>query len=398
VGDDRDRDDKNTPDWARVRTNVLLAVGVAGLAARFVLAALSIGCDDINLWLGHGEGVATHGLIHTYRHRQLFNHPPLMGYWSGFAYQHFQANLHAFSWAIKAPGLLVELVAAVLVYRIAAKRGPVAGALTFAAYAWSPALLLVAGYHGSTDCAYAGLCLLSVYLLEETNRPFWAGAALALALNVKLMPLFLIPPLLAACRTSKRAARFAAGLALGVVPFIPILLKAPRSVYRNMIQYNSVPDDWGLSAFFNYARASGKFASIVAPIAAKYVPNGRYVIAAAVLAVAVTAVIRPRWSGHELGALAWSCFLVCTPGFGVQYSVCVLPLLFVVDVRRAAIYSLFAAVLIAGVYFARGIPGIPIRVYTTSPYPPLAVLFGIMAWLTLIGFVNATFVRRALAR
>src|SRR5829696_8658894 len=62
-----------------------LALGTLGLLSRFVLAWLSIGCDDAHGWRYHATVVAAHGVRFAYENPPAsiwkFNHPPLMGYW-----------------------------------------------------------------------------------------------------------------------------------------------------------------------------------------------------------------------------------------------------------------------------------------------------------------------------
>jgi 4-amino-4-deoxy-L-arabinose transferase-like glycosyltransferase len=295
---------------------------------------------------------------------------------------------------LKLPGLLVEVLSAVLVYRVAARKGPRAGARAFAAYGVSLVSIIGAGYHGNTDPVYAGLTLLSAYALEAWEAPFWAGVALALALNVKLMPIFLVPPLLARCRSRRAAGLFLAGLALGVVPFLPFLLTIPRIMYTNMVAYNSLKDEWGLGAFFNYGAWGGAVKPIARAVAAFYIPIGRYVILLGVLIVAVAAHLRQRWNAYELGALGWASFLIFTPGFGVQYTVCIVPLLFAADVGRALLYSTFTGVFLLVIYTLSMPWALPLWANIRDPYAPVAVLFGLIGWAGLVVFVKQTFVYR----
>ena len=390
----------NVESEARVSWEVraLMLVGMVGMAARFVMAALSVGCNDVGIWYDHAHAVLAHGVRYAFETRAIYNHPPLMGYWSAVALKLAGPDIHRFSLWLKLPGLLVEVLCAVLVYRVAARRGRRAGARAFAAYGVSLVSIIVAGYHGNTDPVYAGLTLLSAYALEACEAPFWAGAALALALNVKLIPIFLIPPLLARCRSRRAAGLFVAGLALGIVPFLPFLLTIPRIMYRNMLAYNSLKDEWGLGAFFNYGAWGGTLAPFARAVAAFYIPIGRYVILVGVLIVAVAAHLRQRWNAYELGALGWASFLIFTPGFGVQYTVCIVPLLFAADVGRALLYSTFTGVFL-GVINAFSLPWkLPLSAAIHAPYAPVAVLFGILGWAGLVRFVNQTFVRRLLGR
>jgi len=371
----------------------LFAIGAVGLAARFVLAWLSVGCYDITLWQGHARAILDQGIRQTFKTRALYNHPPLAGYWAALSLALAKGSTYRFSIWLKLPGLLVEVLSAVLIYRIAARKDRLAGAKAFAAYGVSLTAILVAAYHGNTDAVYAGLTLLAAYAIEE-SAPFWAGAAMALAMNVKLLPIFLVPPFLACCRSWRAMARFLAGLSLAVIPALPFLLTIPRTMFKNMVSYNSVRDEWGLGAFFNYGAQSGKSAPLVAAIAKAYIPNGRFVILASVVVIAIAARLRPRWTAYELGALAWAMFLILTPGFGIQYSICIVPLLFASDVKTALVYSTLSGFFLAGIYVASLNWVLPLRADIHAPYAKVSVLFGVLAWAGLIKFVVVTFVRR----
>jgi hypothetical protein len=375
-----------------------LAIGCLGVLSRFILAALSTGCDDARIWREHADVIAAHGVRFAYENVHpaswQYNHPPLMGYWSALARKMSHSDLHVFSLWIKAPGLLVELLSATLVYRIWAARSPTAAPFAFAAYGLSLPLILVSGYHANTDCAYAGLTLLAVYLMHEKSKPFASGIALAAALNVKLMPLFLIPVLASQCRSWRSLLRFAGGLSIAIIPYVPFLVTVPRAVYTNMVAYNSQQLDWGIMAFLNAADKMEPFAHPAARFTELFVPSARYVILVSVIAISAVAAIRRRPLGYELGALAWALFLVLTPGYGVQYSVCVLPLLFVADLKRAVIYSLTAGLMLLAVYTKQMHLTLPLQADVQYyPFPPVGVLFGVLAWGTLVRFTVTT-VRR----
>jgi hypothetical protein len=72
-------------------TKIGIAVGCLGLLSRIVLAALSVGCDDVGIWLQHAQVIAANGVQFAYENPHPatwhYNHPPLAGYWSAFALQ-----------------------------------------------------------------------------------------------------------------------------------------------------------------------------------------------------------------------------------------------------------------------------------------------------------------------
>jgi hypothetical protein len=229
--------------------------------------------------------------------------------------------------------------------------------------------------------------------MEEKKRPFGAGLALGAALNVKLMPVILIPPLLSQCRSRRDLARCSAGLTLAGLPFVPFLLTSGRAMYKNMIAYNSLQLDWGINAFLNAGFATELIRSYVLQIRAVFLPSGRYLIIVIVCLLSAVVWYKRRRFGYQIGAIAWATFLILTPGYGVQYAVCVLPLLFAADFGRATIYSLTAGIMLFVVYAAQLNFVFPLHANVQYyPYPPIGILFGLIAWIVLVDFLYVNFI------
>ncbi len=110
---------------------------------------------------------------------------------------------------------------------------------------WSPLSILLSSFHGNTDPLYAAL-LLAAALALDAERPFTAGALLALSLQVKLI-------------RAARGARLAVlgarragaprgswrGLSLAVLPFLPLVLWEPRIFLEHVLGYSAGIDLWG---------------------------------------------------------------------------------------------------------------------------------------------------------
>ena len=64
------------------------------------------------------------------------------------------------------------------------------------------------------------------------------------AINVKLIPILLIPPLLLSYHDWRDARKFLLGLSLGVIPFIPVLFIQPAAFYHNALTYGSMVSNW----------------------------------------------------------------------------------------------------------------------------------------------------------
>ncbi len=118
------------------------------------------------------------------------------------------------SHSFRLPVIAADFASAMLIRKVMVARGasPRRGLAIAAMYAWNPCAILISGYHGNTDAAYAMLSLLAVYLLQDCRRPFFGGIALGLAINIKLIPVLLILPLALGTRSRKELVLFLAGL------------------------------------------------------------------------------------------------------------------------------------------------------------------------------------------
>jgi len=384
-----------------VFVTVLLAAGACGLLFRFWLAKNSIGCDDADIWLEHAQLIAKKGIRYAYQHPEVetlqFNHPPLMGYLSLWAVHAAAGDLQVFSWFMKAPGLLAELLSAFLIWDVRSRRSPVAGAWAVAGFGLSLTQIEVSGYHCNTDCAYAGLSLLAFYLMREKRSPALSGLALAGALNVKILPLLMVPPLLSQCRSFRELRRFVLSSSLAVVPYLPFLLTIPKDLYRNMVAYNSQQLEWGIYAFLKYAKEHALVSTHVNRVTMLFVSDGRYLILSSIVAMSLLAFCCSRRFAYHAGALAWALFLVLTPGYGVQYAVCVVSLLFAADPRSAMLYSTVAGAMLFFIYTGQTTFKLPLHGSVSYyPFPRIAVVFGVLGWAILLHYVFVT-TRRMLA-
>ena len=366
----------------------LAALGSLGFGLRVALALFSFGSNDIRTWNIFALLIDQVGVsCSLYEHVRQFNHPPLMGYLASGTLRISQAFGIPFALAFKLPMICADVLATFLLWKIWKRRCglPFAG-LAVAAFGGSMVSILVSSFHGNTDSLSAFLCLLCAYFIES-RLPFAGGLALAGAINVKLLPIVLIPAFVLSYRSWSELMKFIAGSAVGLLPFLPFLIGCRESFYQNAIRYTSNVDQWGIMLFLLQGGRNPAFRGISLRIADFYIPNGRFIIMGLIVLLSLWARVKSRWNCYELGAMCFSIFLIFTPGFGVQYLVYVCPLLFAVSLGWAILYSTLAGIFLASVYYAFWTGTLPFYSEFISAFPMPTPLFGLLAWMLLVQFV-----------
>jgi Gpi18-like mannosyltransferase len=363
----------------------LLAVGVAGLVFRIVVARWSHGSNDINIWTHFAELIETHhGLGWLYDNQVDFNHPPLIALFLTGLHKLAHAMGWRFDSLFKLPQIGADTLAGVLVYQTWRVRGSVTASGAFALFCWNPASFLVSAHHGNTDPTVAALSLLAAFLIDR-RRPFAGGLALAAAINVKLIPVLLIPVYLVSLATRREVLRFIAALALGALPFVPFVVFHWTGFRPHVLAYKSYAGPWGITSLLDFLAQTRNFVDLPRSLTGFWTKTGSAVVLLVPVVLAVANWRRERiWSACELGAIVYVAFLVLTPGFGVQYVVYPIPLLFAVDVRRACACAASTGLFILIVYYATWTGTRP---YFSNFYPGFPMgskVFGHLAWLILV--------------
>jgi len=257
-----------------------------------------------------------------------------------------------------------------------------------AIFAFSPTAILVSAYHGNTDPLIGFFVLAACYFLVEKASFVWAGLALAAAVNVKLIPLVLAPVFLANVRRWREAAGFIGGLSVGAIPFIPVMFRAGTAFYRNAVAYNSNFENWGIPFFIRQGEANPQWSNVAAHLHAVFVPAGRYLIVAVILAICAWSRWRRRLSTYQLAAWGLAAFLFLAPGFGVQYTTILGPVLIAASLGWGLWYALSAGAFIGSVYyhFRRTSESFLTSIFKTAfPYP--CSWIGVVAWIGLGAFL-----------
>jgi len=376
-----------SPATERSTWLVLIALGIG---VRLLLSAVALGTNDAPAFWGFGYNVLHTGLLQSYRSIAELNHPPIPILWSAAATWIATAlggELRLFGFIFRLPVIAADAVAVGLLYRIWRSRGDGSRRWAVAAmYAWALAPILVSGYHTNTDTVYAMLSLLSVYLLEDRRRPGFAGVALAAAINIKLIPVLLVPPLLLSIRDRKEAVRFVAGLACGVLPFVPLLIGIGPEFVRNVLAYSPKPDRWGLLLPLLWSRQPPLDPSLDAWVIS-YKVWGRYLIVALVVGWTIWAGWRARCSRYELAAVTYAIFLVFTSGFGAQYTAVIAPMLIAVRPLTGLAYSTLSGLAILVLYGLTWDGDYPVGSMILVYLPAPAAVLGAAAWVMLVAYI-----------
>ncbi|HEV2687495.1 MAG TPA: glycosyltransferase family 87 protein [Bryobacteraceae bacterium] len=363
-------------------------IAILGVTVRLALAAVSLGTNDAATFVRFAETIHEKGLLETYRTDPELNHPPIPAYWASIARQLGGDSDLLFAFTFKLPIIATDAASVWLIWRIWRRRTTAARAAAIAAgYAWSLDSILVSGFHCNTDPIYAMLCLAAIYLIEESSAWFWAGLALGAAINIKIIPVLLIVPLVLSMRNWRSLWLFVAGLAPGALPFLPLLYRIGPSFVRNALLYNSWMDHWGINYYLLLGQGDFNLHSATAPIAIFYYRYARYLIVALILGWAALARAYNRWSRYELAAVTFAIFLILTPGFGVQYTIMIGPLLFAIRPKLAIAYAWLAGVFLFCTYFVFWDGYFPIYAnYHTLLSAPVAAI-GILVWALVVAFL-----------
>ncbi|HWO08563.1 MAG TPA: glycosyltransferase 87 family protein [Polyangiaceae bacterium] len=361
-------------------TQALLALAALAFMARAFVIVMSVGSNDMTTWLGFAEKISETSVGQLYDEHKMFNHPPLMGLFASAAYDLSRVIGVRFEWLFKAPLLLADVACAWLLFLNWQSRGIRRAAAVVALFAWNPASILIGAYHGNTDALCVSFMLLSAILMDRALA-FWSGLALAAAINVKLIPVLLIVPLWVCVRDRQGALRFLAGLSIGALPFLPYMIGHWHGFYQHVLSYRSNPRLWGIPFILAQLQDVEHVGTAALALAKFWAKKGTLALLCwPVLLAWWRRKRQPDFGARELGACTLLGFMVLTPGWGVQYLVYPVPLLFAVNVELALWYSTLAGLNAFALYASLWTGGVPwySDFFRGEPFGPLA--FGCLVW------------------
>ena len=308
-----DADDSSKPN---VLWGYLICLGVM---VRLLLACTRFGSPDVATWEKFGAAILDRGIGSTYAVYPEFNHPPVISIFISWLVYYGREFSIPFAQLLKLASAIADMTIIVLVY-IAGRLsiGKNFGLKSGAFYSLSVCSILISSVHGNTDSECLALVLAAVLLLQFVNKGFLAGLAFGAALNVKLIPLLLLPPLLSACRARRIAYLFSGGVAIGLIPIVWAAIAVGQPFIKNVLSY--VPPTvflWGaqlLLPVFNLNFLSGELAEY-----------GKYLLLAIVTLMAIANLAKWRLTPLQMSLLTFYLFTAFAPVFALQYTVYLAP-------------------------------------------------------------------------
>jgi hypothetical protein len=225
------------------------------------------------------------------------------------------------------------------------------------------------------------LTVVSLWLLADRDCPALAGAAIALALGVKIVPIVAVPALVvyAATRSARTFRRFTGTVAVVfAVTWGPALILQGRNVLAHVIFYTgSDLRQWGLVQIGHWVGDPTWSTFLAGP--------GRFVVL--LLCCAVPAVLvwqRPQSVAPAI-ALSLSVFLLLSPAFGVQYAAWPAAGSYLIGLGTATLYNLAAGAMLFVIYdrWSGGLPWTMAHTHA-SKFLDNEVALGLAAWFALL--------------
>jgi uncharacterized membrane protein len=151
-----------------------------------------------------------------------------------------------FPFWIRLPAILADIGTVLVVTRLI----PGISKRLMVLLALNPVSILVSGFHGNTDPVMIFFVVLAVYLLK-TSRFNWAAAAFGMAINIKVVPLLLVPAILAYIWTRKSARGVILFVSIAAVVVLalsmPYILSNPLAILKATLGYRGLYGRWGIS-------------------------------------------------------------------------------------------------------------------------------------------------------
>lgn len=214
------------------------AILMVGLVVRAAVIAATRGTSDLWLWDTFSNAIQRYGLG-AYAHVTRLNHPPL-----GALFVWALSRIGPLSLTLRASQALSDVATAVLIARIA-QRLDLNPRFVAGLFFLSPVAILTSSFFCNTESTLVALLAASVLMMIE-RRYELAGALLACACGVKIVPVLALPIFFLAAREGRLRFTAAFTIVAGVI-FLPVFAYAPLGFARNVLGYRGSGEMWGLA-------------------------------------------------------------------------------------------------------------------------------------------------------
>lgn len=370
----------------RVPDNWVVGVVTAISAGlKVVLAAATYGTNDMTSWIHYADYVSANGSISVYADIPLYNHPPLVSFWlialTGVV---GGADSDLFPFVFRLLPIAADVGSAIVLWKAAQTFlvGPDALRRTVVAVL-SPVLVMVSGFHGNTDSVFGFCVLAAAYLLAVRHRLVPAALMLALALNIKIIPILTVPAFVVWIPLWRDRWRFAVTTtAAAACGYFFHFLSVPTPIVRNIFQYASLEGIWGFGMLLPDGAWRGQALVLTAALVLFWAVRAG-LQNRPVTPLSLLPTVRSEGLFRAL-ALTMLTFLAFTPGFGVQYLSWAAALVVFVGFRWGLAFTACGSVFLALVYthWSGGVPWNYANSWQASPWTATIQLWGLAAWGT----------------
>jgi hypothetical protein len=331
------------PFWLSIFVTLALAV----LVLKLLLAFLTTGAADISVWkdfVAHINecGVCvyrTGGMMQYPGGSRLnpFNHPPFIIHFLRFIdFVSLKSGL-AFPVVFRSVTSLIDIGSIVVLYKIL-QRENAFNPLAFSLYILAPATIVISGYHGNTDTVMLFFVLLAALFI---SKPWLAGAAFGMALNIKIVPVIFLAAFLLKYRRANNLRFLGAVLAVFILGSLPFLLQEPVAIGKGVIGYAGFSGRWGLSrALFGLLGPSSTY-ELITRVSA-------YLLLLYIFYLSWKTKHHPLTI--QLGLIVFT-FLAFTPAWGTNYMPWLDPFAIRLGAWQAAIYYSMSGAMLIYLYF-----------------------------------------------
>jgi Glycosyltransferase family 87 len=341
-----------------VRWKYLVVAAVAlAFALKVAVALNTYGSNDVITWERHLAKIKDDGGAAWYRDGadihgpdgrrlgvQSANHPPLVIHmllaWDCLAH----LTGLPFRFWLRLTSSLADIGSLILVSFCLIGAGMPVQPGAMLLIALSPVSIMVSAFHGNTDPVMMFFVLLSIWVVQSEGSAWVSGAAIGVALSIKIVPIIFVPAFLLYLPAMRRRIEFTvATAAVFMGTSLPYLTQDPALLVQRIFGYSSTPAAWGVSQM--------GFVFLPKEVYGLYMAVGK---AIAVLIILLTSFWMNRGDRNPALFLQCGCiaflFLFFTPGFAVQYLAWLVPWGFNLSSKRVLSYYATSAAFLFGCY------------------------------------------------